>query len=165
VETSLTLLQDANLDFSYWPYAFQTASYLINRHPTPLLQHKSPFEALFGQTPSYLKFKKFGCICYPLTRPYNSNKMQPKSKACIFLGYSSTQNAYKCFDPHLRNFFISHHMLFDENQHHCTSSQLLSSMSNLISQANHQVIPLYLVPRRSLCHHQWSPQHKPHHCL
>jgi transposase InsO family protein len=31
VETGLTLLQDANLDFSYWPYAFQTSSYLINR--------------------------------------------------------------------------------------------------------------------------------------
>jgi hypothetical protein len=22
-----------------------------------------------------------------------------------------------------------------------------------------------LVSRRSLCHHQWSPQHQPHHCL
>ena len=92
VETGLTLLQDANLDFAYWPYAFQTTSYLINRQPTSLLQHKSPFEALFEQTPSYLKLKKkIGCLCYPLTRPYNSNKMQPKSRACIFLGYSSTQ--------------------------------------------------------------------------
>ena len=47
VEIGLTLLQNANLDFSYWPYAFRTTSYLINRQPTPLLQHKSPFEALF----------------------------------------------------------------------------------------------------------------------
>jgi len=140
VETGLTLLQDANLDFSYWPYAFQTASYLINRQPTPFLQHKSPFEALFDQTPSYLKLKKFGCICYPLTRPYNSNKMQPKSKACIFLGYSSTQNAYKCFDPHLQKLFISRHVLFDETQYHCTSSQILSKP---VSPASHQVTPLH----------------------
>ncbi len=114
VETGLTLLHDANLDYSYWPYAFQTASYLINRQPTPLLQTKSPFEALFGQTPNYLKLKKFGCLCYPLTRPYNSNKMQPKSKACIFLGYSPTQNAYKCFEPQTKKIFISRHVLFDE---------------------------------------------------
>ena len=40
VETGLTLLHDAHLDFSYWPYAFQTASYLINRQPTPLLWEK-----------------------------------------------------------------------------------------------------------------------------
>jgi len=72
--------------------------------------------------------------------------MKPKSKAFIFLGYSSTQNAYKCFDPHLRNFFISHHVLSNENQHHFTSSLLLSSMSNPVSQANHQVIPLHFGP-------------------
>jgi hypothetical protein len=74
---------------------------------------------------------------------YNSNKMQPKSKAHIFLGYSSTQNAYKCFDPHLNFFFISRHVLFDENQHHCTSSQILSKP---VSQANHQVTPLHFGP-------------------
>jgi len=106
VETGLTLLHDAHLDFSYLPYSFQTASYLINRQPTPLLQGKSLFEVLFGQPPNYLKFlKKIGCICYPLTRPYNSNKMQPKSKACLFLDYSKTQNAYQCFDPQTKNYF------------------------------------------------------------
>ena len=58
IEMGLTLLHDANLAFSYWPYAFQTASYLINRQQTPLLQEKSPFEALFGKPPNYLKLKK-----------------------------------------------------------------------------------------------------------
>ena len=116
VETGLTLLHDASLDFSFWPHAFQTASYLINRQPTPLLQNKSPYEALFGQKPNYLKLKKFGCLCYPLTRAYNSNKMEPKSKPCIFLGYSPTQNAYKCFEPHTKKLYISRHVLFDENQ-------------------------------------------------
>jgi hypothetical protein len=66
--------------------------------------------------------------------------MQQKSRACIFLGYSSTQNAYKCFDPHLQKFFISRHVLFDETQYHCTSSQILSKP---VSQASHQVTPLH----------------------
>jgi len=48
VETSLTFLHDASLPLSYWPHAFQTAAYLINRQPTPLLQNKSPFEVLFN---------------------------------------------------------------------------------------------------------------------
>ena len=128
VETGLTLLHDAHLDFSYWPYAFQIASYLINRQPTPLLQEKSPFEVLFGQTSNYLKLKKFGCICYPLTRPYNSNKMQPKSKACLFLGYSPTQNAYKCLEPQTKKFHFSRHVLFDETQDQSSLSQHGSSM-------------------------------------
>ncbi len=118
VETGLTLLHDASLDLSFWPHAFQTASYLINRQPTPLLQNRSPYEALFGQKPNYLKLRKFGCLCYPLTRPYNFNKMEPKSKPCIFLGYSPTQNAYKCLEPYTHKIYISRHVLFDENQQH-----------------------------------------------
>jgi len=58
VETSLTLLYDASLPLSYWPHAFSTAAYLINRQPTPLLQNKTPFEILFRQIPNYLKLKK-----------------------------------------------------------------------------------------------------------
>jgi transposase InsO family protein len=43
VETGLTLLHDANLPLTYWPHAFQTATYLINRQPTPILQNISPY--------------------------------------------------------------------------------------------------------------------------
>ena len=116
VETGITLLHDAFLSLSYWPHAFQIATYLINRQPTPLLKHKSPFEVLFGQRPNYLKLRKFGCLCYPLTRPYNTHKLQPKSIPCIFLGYSQTQNAYKCMDPLTNRLYISWHVTFDELQ-------------------------------------------------
>jgi transposase InsO family protein len=71
VETGLTLLTDAHMPLYYWPYAFQTAAYLINRMPTATLHNQSPFEKLFNQRPNYLKFKQFGCLCYPLTRSYN----------------------------------------------------------------------------------------------
>jgi hypothetical protein len=43
--------------------------------------------------------------------------MEPKSKPCIFLGYSPTQNAYKCLEPHTHKIYISRHVLFDKNQH------------------------------------------------
>ena len=114
VETGLTLLHDANLPLTYWPHAFQTATYLINCQPTPLLQNISPYQALFGQQPNYLKLRKFGCLCYPLTKPYNKHKMEPKSTPCIFLGYSLTQNAYRCLDPNTHRVYISRHVLFDE---------------------------------------------------
>jgi hypothetical protein len=163
VETGLTLLHDANLDFSYWPYAFQTASYLINRQPTPLLHQKSPYEALFGQTPNYLKLKKFGCVCYPLTRAYNSNKMQPKSKACLFLGYSPTQNAYKCFDPQTKKFTISRHVLFDEAQPYFSPSKPVPPLPHQNTQDPHHCLPLFFeaptpaVPPPSLSGTQPSP--------
>ena len=55
IKIGLTLLYDTSLPFPYWSHAFQTTYYLINRQPTFLLQNHSPFEALFGQKPNYLK--------------------------------------------------------------------------------------------------------------
>jgi hypothetical protein len=115
VEIGLTLLHDASLPLSYWPHAFQIAAYLINRQPTPLLQNKSSFKVLFRQQPNYLKLQKFGCLCYPLTKPYNTHTLQPKSTPCVFIGYSPTQNAYKCIDPLTARIYVSKHVvLFDE---------------------------------------------------
>ena len=112
VETGLTLLMDAHMSLSYWPYAFQTVAYLINRMPTSTLNNQSPFEKLFKQMPNYLKLKQFGCLCYPLTRPYNKHKLEPKAQPCTFVGYSLSQNAYLCFDPTTQKFFISRDVIF-----------------------------------------------------
>ena len=124
VETGLTLLHDASLPLQYWPYAFSTATYLINRQPTPLLHHKSPFEILFTQFPNYIKLKKFGYLCFPLTWPYNTNKLQPKSIPCIFVGYSLTQNAYSYLDPLTNRLYQSRHVIFHENENGISFSQL-----------------------------------------
>ena len=42
VEVGLSLLAHSSVPLSYWPYAFQTAVYLINRLPTPVLNLLSP---------------------------------------------------------------------------------------------------------------------------
>jgi hypothetical protein len=47
VETGLALLSHAHVPREYWDYAFQTACYLINRMPTPLLKNMSPYQLLF----------------------------------------------------------------------------------------------------------------------
>ena len=145
LKRGLTLIHDANLAFSYWLYAFQTTSYLINRQPTPLIQGKWPFEAFFGQPPNYLKLKKFGYICYPLTLAYNSNKILPKSKVCIFLGYSLTQNAYKSFEPQTKKLFLSRHMLFDENPTHSSLSQTVPSVTTQPTRESHNSFLLFFL--------------------
>jgi len=51
-KTGLTLLADAHMPLFYWPYTFQTASYLINRMPTTTLNNQSPFKKLCNQRPN-----------------------------------------------------------------------------------------------------------------
>lgn len=58
---------------------------------------------LFKNHPSYTKLKSFGCLCFPWLKPYTSNKLQPRSERCVFLGYSLTQSAYICYNFKTQN--------------------------------------------------------------
>lgn len=98
VETGLTLLAQAKMPLKFWDHAFLTATYLINRLPSPSLNNKSPFFLLKFQFPDYKFLKCFGCACFPFLRPYNSQKVDFHSKECIFLGYSPSHKGYKCLD-------------------------------------------------------------------
>ena len=83
--------------------------------PTPTLNLCSPYEKLFGSSPNYSKLKVFGCLCYPWLRPYTSHKLDPRSKPCVFFGYSLTQSAYLCYDPSTLKVFVSRHVKFVES--------------------------------------------------
>lgn len=128
------------------PHAFSTAAYLIYRQPTSLLQNKTPFEALFHQITNYLKLKKLGCLCFPLTKPYNTNKLQTKAISCLFVGYSQTQNAYKCLDLSTNRLYLSRHVTFDETQ---TPFQILSTVRTPPPSSSWTAAPPVRVPTPS----------------
>ena len=149
VETGLSLLTHASLPLTFWSYAFTTAVYLINRMPTPILDMLSPFQKIFGSCPSYAKLRVFGCLCYPWLRPYNSHKLESRSKACIFIGYSLTQSAYHCLDPITDRIFVSRHVNFVESVFpyttiHTTHPRSSSSTytSWLPSESLHTLVPV-----------------------
>ncbi|KAK0607378.1 hypothetical protein LWI29_014097 [Acer saccharum] len=75
----------------------------------------SPFEKIFHVRPSYTKLLVFGCLCYPWIKPYTHHKLEPCSKACIFIGYSLSQSAYHCLDPETDRIFVSRHVNFVES--------------------------------------------------
>lgn len=93
VETALALLSHAHLPLEYWTHAVATATYLINRMPTPTLNNYSPYFRLFGTPPNYHKLRNFGSLCYPWLRPYATYKLDNRSLPCIFIGYSPSQSA------------------------------------------------------------------------
>ncbi|KAL4586189.1 hypothetical protein LXL04_010821 [Taraxacum kok-saghyz] len=116
VETGLSLLHHAKLPLSFWSHAFETAVHLINRLPTKILAFKSPYTKLYNISPNYKKLKPFGCLCFPWLRPYASSKLHPRSIKCIFLGYSSSKSAYKCYDPTTHRLYHSRHVEFIEHE-------------------------------------------------
>ena len=48
VEVGLALLAQASMPLKFWDEAFVTATYLINRTPTRLLQNSTPLERLYN---------------------------------------------------------------------------------------------------------------------
>lgn len=115
VETGITFLARASVPFRFWSDAFVTTCFLINRLPTRLLNMKTPVELLFHEPPDYTFLKVFGCACWPHLRPYNSLKLEFRSKQCVFLGYSSMHKGYKCLHIPSNRVYISRDVVFDEN--------------------------------------------------
>jgi hypothetical protein len=79
------------------------------------LKNKSPFETLFDSSPDYSLLKIFGCACWPNLCPYNSNKLQPRSLQCVFLGYNLRHKGYKCFHVSSSRLYISQDVIFQES--------------------------------------------------
>jgi hypothetical protein len=103
--------------------------YIINRLPTLVLNHSSPYEKLFHQVPNYSILRVFGYKCFPLLRPYTNHKLEYRSKACIFLGYSHA--GYRCLDPLTEKVYLSHHVVFDENSFPAKEHALLKLPSRI----------------------------------
>jgi hypothetical protein len=116
MDIGLSLLAQSRLPSSFWVDAFLTAIFLINRLPTPILNHESPYSKLFQRSPDYSQLRSFGCVCYPLLRPYSSHKLAFRSKICLFLGYSSHHKGYRCYDPVSKKIYMSRNVVFDEKK-------------------------------------------------
>ena len=99
---------------SYWVDVFNTALYLINPLPARTLQFSTPYAKLFNRPPKYDFLRIFDCACFPYLRPYNTYKLQFRSKKCVFLGYSLNHQGYRCFDISTGRVYLSRHMVFDE---------------------------------------------------
>jgi len=97
-----------------WSVSYSCISYKspsFKSHP----QWHTPYERLHGHKPDYSFLRVFGCACWPNLRPYNTTKLQFRSKRCVFLGYSNSHKGFKCLDPSVGRVYISRDIVFDEN--------------------------------------------------
>jgi hypothetical protein len=115
VEVGLALLADASMPLKYWDQGFLTATHLINRTPSKILDYDTPLHRLLGATPDYSTLRVFGCAYWPNLLPYNSYKLQFCSTRSDFLDYSNMHKGYKCLDISTCRVYISRDVVFDKN--------------------------------------------------
>ncbi|MCO5607497.1 hypothetical protein L7F22_061693 [Adiantum nelumboides] len=84
------MISNAGLPQSFWGEAVKNAVHLINRSPSKVLDGGVPEEAWTGKPPSYARMRVFGCEAYVYVSKEQRNKLDPKSRKCIFVGYGDS---------------------------------------------------------------------------
>ncbi|GJW81798.1 ribonuclease H-like domain-containing protein [Tanacetum coccineum] len=90
------------------------AAHLLNILPFTAINNEIPFTKLYNKPPTYDHLRVFGCLCYP--HIFFDHKLQPRSTACVFLGYPTLHRGYRCLDLSTNKIIISRHVIFDEDQ-------------------------------------------------
>jgi hypothetical protein len=98
----------SKLPLTYWTDCILTSTHIINRTPSLILQHQTPYQLLFNKPPIYNYFKVFGCLFYNI-------KFQPRATKCIFLGYPPHIKGYKLLDLTTCKTFVSRNVIFHES--------------------------------------------------
>ena len=116
MEVARSMMFQANVPKRFWSDAVASACYLINRIPTRVLEDQSPFEVLNKIKPSLTHLRVFGCVCFVMVPSGMRNKLEAKSTRAMFIGYSTTQKGFKCYDPIAKRVLISREVKFMESR-------------------------------------------------
>jgi hypothetical protein len=113
LEVTRCMMMSMNVPKHLWGQAILTATYLINRMPSQVLDWKSPIKMLKGKNQDVIPLKTFGCVLRT-GQQTECGKLDPKTVKCVFVGYSATQKGYVCWSPIERRLFVSMDVTFRE---------------------------------------------------
>jgi hypothetical protein len=120
IEGVSSMLLDCQLPLSYWGFAAEAFVYVKNRSPHAKLHRSTPYEQWFRKLPDLTNLHVFGFKCYvhvakEIRKTMGpGNKLLPKAREMIFVGYSLTKKAWRCYDPISKILTESIHVRFDD---------------------------------------------------
>jgi hypothetical protein len=94
------LLFQSHLPKNFWAHAVNHAIHIINRLPSPFLNHQSPYQILHQTLPDISTLKVFGSLCFATTLKANRLKLDSRSRKCLYLGFKPGVKGHILFDIH-----------------------------------------------------------------
>ena len=81
---------------------------------------------IFGKPPNYSTLRTIGCVCYVDHQPPECTKLTAQYAKCVFLGYSTHQKGFICYDPHLHRIRVSRNVIFQEDTYLFATNKTLT---------------------------------------
>ena len=97
----------------FWGYALETAAFTLNRAPSKSVE-TTPYELWFGKKPKLSFLKVWGCDAY--VKKLQPDKLEPKSKKCVFIGYQKETVGYTFYHRSEGKIFVAKNGSFLEKE-------------------------------------------------
>ncbi|KAL5779663.1 hypothetical protein ACOSQ2_010400 [Xanthoceras sorbifolium] len=155
LEVARSLMFTSNVPKHFWGKAVLTATYLINRMPSPF-----PNTRIISTVP----LKIFGCSAYVHIHHQHIGKLDPRSIKCILLGYSTNQKGYKCYSPTTKRFYNSMDVTFLEQNPYYPKADIQGEKSAEYQSWDIPIIPDPQIPNEPQSdsqQHENSPPNTP----
>ena len=108
-----SMMSLTGLLFTFWGYALETSPFTLNRVPSKAVE-KTPYEMWNGKRPCLSFLKILGCEAY--VKRQVSNKLEPKSDKCLFVGYPKDTKGYYFYILIENKVFVARNAVFLERE-------------------------------------------------
>ncbi|CAI5488564.1 unnamed protein product [Closterium sp. Naga37s-1] len=96
-----------------WPQAVRYAAHQLNLWPSDARPRVTPVSLWTGSPGVAADFRVWGCLAH--VRAPGANKLSPRTRACVFLGFTLDASGWVFYDPVTYQFFASQDVTFDES--------------------------------------------------
>ena len=92
---------NVGLPKKFWAETLAYACYLVNRLPLFVIGGKTPLKVWSEKaTQDYDSLRVFG---YPTYYHIKEDKLDPRMRKCVFVGFKKSVKGYKIWDPRIKN--------------------------------------------------------------
>lgn len=115
LQVARALMFQSKLPKRFWGESILTATYIINRLPSPVLNWETPYASLHKEKPNLNFLKTFGCLCFATNTLPHKTKFEERAFKGVFLGYIPGMKAYKIYALDLNKTIVSRDVIFHED--------------------------------------------------
>lgn len=130
---------EAELPKGMWAELAHAFIYLYNRFPHRSINNQIPFTMLFGRKCSVRHLKVIGSLAYVHVEKFRRDKMDPKTKEGVLVGYAFNTIGYRIWLLRERRIIETKHVKFNELVKGYTMHDLLNSNSHFFPQLDNSI--------------------------